>query len=52
MLSAMFLQPIRKEQEVIDERQLRRIELGLLGNRRKFSPETAVILPDFLPRLE
>src|SRR5207302_6985186 len=47
ILSAMFLQPIRSEQEVIDKRQLPGIELGLLGDRGKFSPETAVIFPDF-----
>src|SRR5437773_8639905 len=43
----MFLQPIRSEQEVIDKCQLPRIELGLLGDRGKFSPEKAVIFPDF-----
>src|SRR5439155_11038345 len=46
-LSTMFLQPIRSEQEVIDKRQLPGIELGLFGDRGKFSPETAVIVPDF-----
>ena len=43
----MFLQPIRSEQEVIDKRQLPGIELDRLGDRGKFSPETAVIFPDF-----
>jgi hypothetical protein len=44
---AMFLQLIRNEQEVIDKCQLPRIEISLLGNDRKFSPETSVIFPDF-----
>src|SRR5437016_2233282 len=43
----MFLQPIRSEQEVINKRQLPGIELGLLGDRGKFSPESAIIFPDF-----